>query len=96
MRVEFHPEAQTEFIESALYYEERIPGPRYRFIVEIEYYSRLLQSHPGLGQMVENQFRHLVLVQFPYSLIYTIESECIWVVAVAHHHKRHGYWHVRI
>jgi len=96
MRVEFHPETQIEFIESALYYEGRVSDLGYRFIREVEHYSRLLQSHPEVGQIVEGKFRHLVLGQFPYSLIYAIETECIWIVAVAHNHQRPGYWHVRI
>jgi len=95
MRVEFHPEAETEFIESALFYESRVTGLGVHFIQEVEHATRLLQEHPELGQLVEDRFRHLVLQRFPFTLIYAIESGRVWIMAVAHQHQRPGYWRER-
>ncbi len=35
MRYEFHPEAEEEFIESAAYYEQAVPGLGERFASEV-------------------------------------------------------------
>ena len=96
MRVEFHPDAEREFIESALFYERRVTGLGFRFIHEVNHYIDILQDHPRLGQITKNDFRHLVMGHFPYSLIYTIEPEFIWIIAVAHQYQRPGYWRERI
>lgn len=95
MLVEFHPDAETEFIESALFYESRVVGLGHRFILEVEYHIELLLNHPEIGERNEGEFRHLVLDRFPYTLIYTIKADCISIVAVSHQHQRPGYWRIR-
>ncbi len=32
----------------------------------------------------------------PYSVIYGIRGDTLWVVAVAHHSRREGYWRGRV
>ena len=34
--------------------------------------------------------------RFPYSVIYGIHGDALWVVAVAHHSRREGYWRGRV
>ncbi len=96
MYVEFHPDADQEFTEHALFYEHREPGLGVRFIDEIEAGIALLMLQPWIGQQFEDEFRHFVLDEFPFSLLYRIEPEKIWIVAVAHQSRRPGYWHERI
>ncbi|MEX0827497.1 MAG: type II toxin-antitoxin system RelE/ParE family toxin [Haliea sp.] len=96
MYAEFHPEADQELIKHAVFYEGREPGLGGRFIDEIETGIGILKLQPRIGQRFEGEFRYFVLDEFPYSLIYTIEPEKIWIVAVAHQHRRPGYWHKRI
>lgn len=36
-----------------------------------------------------------VLDRFPYSVLYAVASDRVWVVAVAHQHRRPGYWQQR-
>lgn len=50
MLVEFHPDADTEFIESAIFYEKRMTGLGHRFIYEVELGAKLLLSQPEIGQ----------------------------------------------
>ena len=96
MRVKFHPEVETELTENTLFYETKVSGLGFRFINEIERYSALLSEHPEIGQVIDENIRHLVFEQFPYSFIYTIEPEYIWILAIAHHHKKPGYWRERL
>ena len=96
MKAEFHPAASEEIVETAAYYEGEVPGLGNGFIVEIERIVGILRDEPNLGQRIEKEFRRILLARFPYSLIYCMEPERIWVVAVAHQHRRPGYWQERI
>ena len=96
MKAEFHQTASKEIVETTAYYEGEAPGLGAGFIAEVERVVAVLCDQPKIGQRVGEEFRRILLARFPYSLIYSIESERIWVVAVAHHRRRPGYWQERI
>ena len=96
MKADFHPTASEEIIETTAYYEGEVPGLGDRFIAEVEKIIEVLCDQPNIGQSVGEELRRILLARFPYSLIYSIESERIWVIAVAHHRRRPGYWQERI
>ena len=95
MKVVFHPAASDEIVETTAYYEDEVPGLGDGFITEVKKVIEVLNDQPEIGQRVGEQFRRIILARFPYSLIYSIESDRIWVVAVAHHRRRPGYWQGR-
>jgi len=96
MKAVFHPTASEEIVETTAYYEGEVPGLGDRFIAEVERIVEVLCDQPNIGQSVGEELRRIILARFPYSLIYSIESERIWVIAVAHHRRRPGYWQERI
>lgn len=96
MYTELHPDAEIELTEHALYYESMEPGLGYRFINEIEYGIKLLMLQPRIGREIDNEFRCFVFNDFPFLLIYRIEPEKIWILAVAHQSRRPGYWRERM
>ena len=96
MKVEFHPAASDEVEDSAAHYDELISGLGTRFIEEVERASELLERHPEIGQQIDQAIRHFVLADFSHSLIYAIEPGLVWVLAVAHHNRRPGYWKDRL
>jgi len=95
MKAGFHPGAAEEIVETTAYYEGEVPGLGDRFIAEVEQIVEVLCDQPNIGQSVGEELRRIILARFPYSLIYSIESERIWVIAVAHHRRRPGYWQER-
>lgn len=95
MRIEFHPDAEAEFIEEAAHLETKLSGLGNRFINEVERAIHLLQDHTEVGAPIDGTFRRLVLRRFPLSFIYTVEPERVFVVAVAHQRRKPGYWHSR-
>jgi plasmid stabilization system protein ParE len=95
MEIELHPEAELEFIESSAYYESRVLGLGEKFINELEGIKLVLLSNPRIGAPVNHIFRKALFRRFPYSVIYTIKSTRIWVLAIAHHRRRPGYWRER-
>ena len=96
MKAEFHTEAEEEFIEASQFYNLRVPGLGDRFISEVEGTLVLLVDKPRIGQRMDEVFRRVVVDKFPYSLIYSIEPEKIWILAVAHQRRRPGYWRNRV
>jgi plasmid stabilization system protein ParE len=96
VKAEFQPAASEEIVETAAYYDREVPGLGSGFIIEVERIVGILRDQPTIGQRIEKEFRRILLARFPYSFIYCVESERIWVVAVAHQHRRPGYWRERI
>jgi len=95
MKYEFHPEAEEEFIEAAAYYERNVPGLGERFGREVLRGIERLLEYPELGSLIDPNLRKLVLIRFPYFLIYSFTTDLLRIVAVAHTRRRPGYWRAR-
>lgn len=96
MKFEFLPEADEEFREASRYYENEAPGVGLAFIAEVHRAISVVISHPRAAKKVRGTIRSKVLFHFPYSLLYSIESDLILIVAVAHHKRRPTYWQSRL
>jgi toxin ParE1/3/4 len=92
MKLEFHPEAEEAFLEAVLRYEAEVPGLGERFDAEIREAAAVLLEYPEIGAAMDPELRKLVLDRFPYSLIYSLTSENVYVLAVAHERRPPGYW----
>lgn len=95
MRLEFHPEAEEEFLEAVSYYEAQLPGLGERFDAEVRATGALLLRYPEIGPFMDGELRKLVLDRFPYYVIYTVSSETVYIVALAHERRKPGYWETR-
>jgi plasmid stabilization system protein ParE len=94
--VEFHPEAQNELISAAQFYEDQTTGLGLDFILTVQRtYERLLEL-PASGAPFGRRLRRALVPKFPYGLLYRIEPNRIYVVAVMHLHRRPSYWRSRL
>jgi plasmid stabilization system protein ParE len=96
MNFEFLPEADEEFREASRYYENEAPGVGLAFIAEVHRVITMVISHPLAAKQIRGTIRSKVLLHFPYSLFYYIESDLILIVAVAHQKRRPTYWRSRL
>jgi plasmid stabilization system protein ParE len=96
MKLEFHPEAEEEFLEAVSYYEAQVPGLGERLSAEVRTATAVLLQYPEIGSSIDEELRKALLDRFPYYLIYTASSEAIYVVAFAHERRRPGYWQARV
>lgn len=96
MTYEFHPEAEQEFVEAAAYYEQNVTGLGQRFGSEVRHAIERLLEYAELGSPIDAGLRRLVLVRFPYVLIYSFTPDMLTIVAVAHARRRPGYWRARV
>lgn len=92
MRILFSPEAKVEFDDAERYYERQIPGLGARFRTEVRDTLTRLQHWPLAAPVEQGDIRRLLLIRFPYKLLYTVEPECIYITAVAHQHRAPDYW----
>jgi plasmid stabilization system protein ParE len=95
MKLEFHPDAELELLESAFCYEIEVPGLGERLSAEVKRVTELLLSHPELGPAVDSERRQFVLSRLPFTIIYATTSDTLYVLAVAHQRRRPGYWRSR-
>ena len=96
MKYVFLPDADEEFREAARYYEHEAPGVGLAFIAEVHRVISVVISHPRSAKKVRGTVRSKVLFHFPYSLLYSIESYLILIIAVAHQKRRPTYWRSRL
>ena len=88
--------AEEEMTEAAVFYEGQAGGLGTEFLDDLQRAVNRLRDNPKLGQKVGDGLRRSLFSRFPYSVIYTVEPECILVVAVANQRRRPNYWRDRI
>lgn len=93
--IEFHTDAAREMQATAAYYEERERGLGDEFLDEIEQGLRRIQQFPFLWSIYENEYRRYLLKRFPYGIIYRMDPEVIFIIAVAHLRRKPVYWRNR-
>jgi hypothetical protein len=91
----FHPEARVEMNESFDFYEARLDGLGIRFLLAVEQTVERIFTHPDAGVVVSGELRKRIVPGFPYNIIYRVWEDYIYLVAVAHHSRRPGYWRER-
>ncbi len=91
MIVGFHPLATQELTEAGQFYEGRARGLGARFIDAAEHAVQLLREHPDIGSPASKTVRSFPVARFPYAVVYRVEAERLFVVAVAHFRRRPKY-----
>ena len=88
-----HADAEAELREALERYERERAGLGGEFRAEFEAALERIRQNPYLyAAEDESAARHCPLQRFSYSLVYVDLEEHIWIVAVAHHRRRPGYW----
>lgn len=95
MNYEFLAEARDEFGEAAEYYEGKEPGLGVRFRAEVERVVQRIVGDPFLWRERPGGYRRVNCPVFPYYVAYFIRAERIIIAAVAHGHRKPGYWRHR-
>ncbi len=94
--VEFHPEAEAEFLSASQFYGAQTQKLGLDFISAVERGCRRLLEFPNAGHPFGRRLRRLLLPRFPYGLLYRVEPDRIYIVAVMHLSRRPGYWRSRL
>jgi plasmid stabilization system protein ParE len=90
-----HEDADKEFKAAAVFYESQQTGLGATFLDRVAEGFDSILAQPLAGPLLLDDFRRRFTRQFPYSIVYRIESDRILVIAVAHWSRRPEYWNAR-
>jgi plasmid stabilization system protein ParE len=92
MIVEFLEDAEQELVEAALWYESKEVGLGVRFRDEIAHVIERIVEDPLLWRERSGGYRRVNCPVFPYYISFFIRGSRIIIAAVAHGHRKPGYW----
>lgn len=93
--IRYHEAAEEELLNEIGYLELQAPGLGRRFFAEIRRAERRIVQYPESAKEIKPGIRRCILRTFRYSLVYALERDGVLILAVAHHHRRPGYWTAR-
>jgi plasmid stabilization system protein ParE len=96
MKIEFHPEALVEYDEATQYYAQQQPDLDLRFILHVEEALGSIGQNPTRWGFFDENVRRCLMRVFPYRILYRIERERIYIIAVAHTSRDPEYWKHRL
>ena len=91
----FHPDAVAELHASVDYYENTLTGLGKDFAEEIYSAINLILQYPESWSKVTKNARRCLVNRFPYGVIYQVDNEEIYIIAIMHLHKKPNYWKKR-
>ena len=96
MKATFHEAADAELLEAISYYDAKANGLGDRLLAEVKSAARIIEQYPEIAPEIEDGVRAKVLLEFPYSLMYVVATDGLFILAVAHHSRRPRYWADRL
>ncbi|WP_346983391.1 type II toxin-antitoxin system RelE/ParE family toxin [Chryseobacterium sp. POE27] len=81
------PNAETDLLEAALWYESQQPGLGEKFAQRVESYFFRIQNNPLHFPLKKGNLREAYIQKFPYVIIYQIIGNNIIVFAVFNTHQ---------
>ena len=94
--IDFHPEARLEADTAFDQYLERSLRVAEAFYLELEKARTAIQESPDRWAEYLHGTRRYLLERFPFVVVYRVAEHRIEVIAVAHGHRRPGYWADRL
>ena len=96
MKIEFLPEAKAELDDAVGYYELQIEGLGDTFKDTARSTIKRVATFPTAWTEIRPSIRRCIMHKFPYNVLYSIEENCILIIAIAHHHRKPNYWIDRV
>lgn len=96
MRTDYHPAASRELEDALNWYLERSPRASERLAIAIDRAVENIRRDPLRFPVVGRNLRSCSVDRFPYALVFQVEPNRIYIIAVAHAKRRPRYWRDRI
>lgn len=77
-----------ELNQIALYYESNQKSLGLKFLLDWELSSIILKKSPFLFQKKHKQLRSVNLKRFPYTIVYEVEENIVYIYRVIHNRKK--------
>ncbi|MCP4130992.1 MAG: type II toxin-antitoxin system RelE/ParE family toxin [bacterium] len=92
MNIIFDEIAQNELHDTIVFYELEVSGLGEKFREEIKKSIERIINYPEAWSVEIGDVRKYLLHKFPYKILYSIETDYIYIIAIAHLHRRPNYW----
>ncbi len=85
-------QAFEELNDAIAYYEEQLAGLGLRLKDEVDQYVNWILSNSTFPQIRRGGYRRVNLNVFPCYIAYIIREDILWILAIAHDHRKPEYW----
>ncbi len=96
MKVIFSEIAKLELNDAVAYYELELEGLGKRFKREVKVSISRILKYPEAWPIERGEIRKCLIRVFPYKILYSIENDHIFIIAISHQHRKPDYWVDRI
>ena len=96
MKIVLNAIAKQELDDAVEYYELQLAGLGKRFKREVKESLLRIQQAPTIWIREKEEIHRYLMHKFPYKILYSIESDHVFIIAIAHTHRRPNYWIDRI
>lgn len=90
--VRFHPDAESELLHAAAYYEAQQPNLGRRFLTSVQDAVNRIRLNPRLYPIVELDVRRCFTRTFPFGVLFRERPDEFVIMAVMHLHRDPDYW----
>ena len=90
--IRFHPDADAEMVEAAVWYESRQEDLGKRFLTAVQDALNKIEVNPGLYPFVDGDVRRCLTKTFPFGVLFRVKPDVIAVMAIMHLHRGPDYW----
>ncbi len=92
MKIQILHEAETEFIEAISYYENIEFGLGLRLKEKVRQAIAWIQINYALPRVTAKGYQRVNIKVFPYYIAFFACGDTVFILAVAHAHRRPEYW----
>ncbi|CAN5619484.1 hypothetical protein BH10ACI3_BH10ACI3_08100 [soil metagenome] len=92
MKILFSAYARNELQDAINYLELEFEGLGDKFKSEVKSAAERIARHPLAWSVERGDVRKCLLHKFPYKLLYSVEHDHIFILAIAHQHREPDYW----
>lgn len=96
MRLIYHPDAESELIEAARYYESQVATLGVQFLNEADRAVAKILETPERWRIIEDGVRSYLMPRFPNAVYYRDFPDRLHILAFKHHRRHPDYWRYRI
>ena len=96
MRLRFDEDARREYLDAAVFYSESGENIGMKFADAVEFAIAKIASDPHRFRELEEGIRRCRVTSFPYSILYNVGLDEIFILAVKHDRRRPDYWRYRL
>src|SRR5947209_5309180 len=96
MQLDIHPLAAKEARAARRWYAQRSLSAAHRFVAELDWGIQQISAAPRQFAPYLHGTRAYRVRRFPYLIVYQEDGSTVQILAVAHGHRRPGYWRRRL